>query len=179
MKLTLNRAQQRVLGLVGTPSPSDAEVLPVAHWTLSPDALQAFRAWLLVPGHLQGGPLFGIRQEETLDIRFVARNGYPLQPSACDPLSFDGSYLLGLNDALTTQSEGSCDWVGQWLMYPDRQLPDLMTDLAWVGRAQEIGLVDDLHIMVMVGWVEGQLTTRAYAYDYDLGQARLVTEGEA
>ena len=62
-------------------------------------------------------------------------------------------------------------------MSPDRRLSDLSTDLAWIERAQATGLVDDLHVMVMVGWVDGQLTLRPYSYDHDLGQAQRITVG--
>ncbi|GAA4001345.1 hypothetical protein GCM10022631_09930 [Deinococcus rubellus] len=176
MKLTLNRAQQRYLGLVGESSPSDPEVLPVSQVTFSADALRAFRPWLAVPGHWQGGTLFGTHQGDTLHIRFIARNGYPVHPSTSDPLDVDENYLLGWSDSLTAQSH-HIEWVGQWLMSPDRRLSDLSTDLAWIERAQATGLVDDLHVLVMVGWVDGQLTLRPYSYDHNLGQAQLITEG--
>ncbi len=169
MRLDLSRAQRRFLGLVGEPTPrTGTDLKALTHVGLAPSAEQTLTRLLDTPGPYRGGPLFGtLRSATHVEIRFAAGNGYRSWPSNGDPLVSDEHYLLGWSDALTTLYGLRCEWRGNWLMYPDRQLPKLNDDLIWVERARALGLVDADYLLMMVGWQDHHLTFRSYLYNHE------------
>lgn len=56
--------------------------------------------------------------------------------------------------------------MGNWLAYPDSSLGDVRQDLTWLYLGAEHGLIDDRHILLMIGWDDGALAARAYSYDF-------------
>lgn len=169
MRLDLTRAQRRFLGLVGEPTPrTGADLEAFTHVGLSPQAEETLERLLETPGRFQGGPLFcTVRSNTHFEVRFAAGNGYWPWPSISDPLLSDERYLLGWSDALTTLYGPRCEWRGNWLMYPNRQMSRLDDDLIWVERARTQSLIDREHFLMVVGWQDHHLTFRSYLYDHD------------
>lgn len=165
----LSRAQQRCLNLPGSRRPrSDDEVQPLTHVILSSPAQAFLREQLYASGAYQGGPLFGTRDRGELRVQYAAPAGYACGDSALrqQPLVLDTRYVLGWSDALAAVSQGELDWVGQWMMYPDRQLAALEHDLAWLRAGLDTALFDEEHVLLVMGWEQGELTTRGYGFDW-------------
>jgi hypothetical protein len=170
MRSNLNRAQQRFLGLVGTSHTADHDFQAVLDFCLSKEVGDTFQMALEAPGQFVGGPLFGHRKGGVVTVRYAARNGYTPKTVPDDPLVADESYVLGWADCLASIHSTKCDWVGNWMMYPDRELPDVATDLRWVERARQTRLIDQLHILMVVGWSDARVTARGYTYDHHTGR---------
>lgn len=162
------RARQRYLSLLPADSPlPDPEIGPPAQVTFAGRTQRYLRRQLAVPGRLRGGLLFGERHGEILHIVLASPLGYPWWYT--DPrqafLHPDERYLLGWSDCVEEVYGGRVDWVGNWLAYPNNTLGDIREDIRWIDLGAQHGLVDDRHLLLVVGWVEGALTVRAYGYD--------------
>jgi len=169
MRFDLNRAQQRFLGLVGTTYTASDDFQAVLDLCQTKDVSDTFQMALEAPGQLVGGPLFGHRKGGVVTVRYAARNGYTPRIVLDDPLVADEPYVLGWADCLTRIHGTKCDWIGNWMMYPNRELPDVSTDLSWVERAQRTRLIDQLHILMVVGWSDAKIRARGYTYDHHTG----------
>ena len=115
-----------------------------------------------VRGDWQGGTLFGEVDGGVLSVRLVT----PLGPPAWSqqPLAPHLPYLLGWSDGLYALHGETIDWHGNWIAAPDGQLPDERADLTWLTTGAQLGLFDDLHILVIVGLRDGYLAGRAYGW---------------
>lgn len=164
----LTRSQQRFLGLPGTRrSRSDHQAQPVEHVTLSFQVKGFLTAQLYASGTYQGGPLFGFYSQGDLAVQYAAPAGYACgDPELRErPLALDERYVLGWSDCLEAVSPGKLEWVGHWLMYPDRQLTALEQDLAWLSAGLETDLFNEEHVLLTVGWERGALSARALGYN--------------
>ncbi len=170
MRFNVNRAQRRFLGLVGTAYTAGEDFQAVLDFGNTVDVGNTFQMILEAPGQLVGGPLFGHRKGGVITVQYAARNGYLPKTAPDDPLVADESYVLGWADCLSRIHGTACDWVGNWMVYPDRELPELATDLLWVERARQTRLIDQLHLLMVVGWNDARVTARGYTYDHHTGQ---------
>lgn len=162
-----SRAQQRLIGLVGPRRPrSDEENEELTQVTLSPAAWSMLRPSLDAPGRLIGGVLYGHRLDGVLHVQLAAPGGYPWWLSAPDPLDLDPRYTLGWSDCLRAQYADAVEWAGQWLMYPDRNLPAVAADHEWMLRGAPDRLIDHEHPLLVVGYTDGHLRVRAYHFEF-------------
>ncbi|WP_216322932.1 hypothetical protein [Deinococcus aestuarii] len=125
------------------------------------------RERLYASGSYQGGPLFGFHSASDLSVQYAAPAGYICGDPELrrQPLALDERYVLGWSDCLETVSPGKLDWVGQWLMYPDRQLAPLEQDVIWLRQGLGTDLFNEDHVLLTVGWEQGRISARALGYN--------------
>lgn len=140
--------------------------MPVSRLAFTPFARRLLQRQLSLPGRLRGGLLFGRVVGTEVEVQLVSSLGsrWWLTPEL-GPLHLEAEYVLGWSDALEAEHGGQMDWVGHWIAQPDNRLPDLQADLNWLDQAARAGLVDSLHPLMVAGWEDGSLHTRAYAHD--------------
>jgi hypothetical protein len=163
------RARQRYLGLLPNERPIlDEDLVPLERVTLVSAARHSLRRQLYVPGRLRGGLLFGRCRDGTMEVMLATPMGYPWWYSNPSDalLAHDERYVLGWSDCIETIHGGTVDWVGNWLAYPDSTLGAVCQDLTWLHLGVEHGLIDDRHILLMIGWNDGALAARAHSYDF-------------
>lgn len=169
----LLRAEQRFLGLIGDRPPrTDAAAAPVETIEIfRPGAGAALKRLLSCTGRMQGGLLFGTRDEGTLVAGFAAPAGVRPWLRSDDPLQMDAAYVLGWTDCLRdaysiTPGEKPMEWIGNWIAYPDSRLHSPNEDLPWITAGATRGLCDEDHPLLFVGWQESTLGMAAYLFDY-------------
>lgn len=163
------RARLRYFGeLPDDRSISDEDLVPLDGVSLGKHARHSLRRQLYVPGRLRGGLLFGMYKDGILEVTLATPMGYPWWYSSPNDalLGLDERYVLGWSDCIETIHGGKVDWVGNWLAYPDSSLGDVRQDLTWLYLGAEHGLIDDRHVLLMIGWDDGALAARAYTYDF-------------
>jgi len=164
------RAHQRYLAQLPVRRQlSDEEYAPLEHVRFESSARQRLLRHLYAPGRLRGGPLFGVKEGDTLRVQLVASSGYPwwsAEPSAI-PLEPDERYTLGWSDCLEAMYDGEIDWIGNWLARADSSFGDVCEEQAWAALGVRQGLFDTRHALVVVGWSEAALTGRAYMNDFE------------
>ena len=157
------RAQQRLLGITGPRQRrTDAENEGLTEVVLSPAAWTQLDAPLHAPGRLSGGLLYGFRLNGVLYVQLVAPGGYAWWWEDQNPLNLDPRYTLGWSDGLRAVYGDALGWVGQWLMYPDRQLGAVALDHAWMSQGMSTRLTDQEHPLLIVGYKDGLIDVRAY-----------------
>lgn len=163
------RARQRYLGLLPDERPTyDEDLIPFEGVAFTREARHFLRRQLSISGRLRGGLLFGAQKGKTLEVMLASSMGYPwwYADQQQTPLHLDERYILGWSDCVEALHGGRVDWVGNWLAYPNSTLDDECEDLTWLDLGTKHGLFDDRHVLVVVGWVDGSLTGRAYRYDF-------------
>lgn len=169
MQFEMLRAHQRYLPLIGQRQRrTDTDFAPPQSVQVEAPAKAILLNALEAQGALRGGPLFGKREASTLQIRYANQAGYSAR-SARDPLALDPCYLLGLTDAYR-QCDPALDWVGHWMTWPDSQLPGQRELLYWYDEAHDLQLVSPEHCLLLVGWVDQQLTALAAVTDETTGE---------
>ncbi|WP_216325661.1 hypothetical protein [Deinococcus aestuarii] len=158
----MSRVHARFLGLLAQPvsPPVNSPLTRSVH--VHQRARATLQAQLAASGRWRGGLLFGHAEDDVLHVHFAAPQGYAWWPTCQTPLQVDPHYALGWADALAAASEQPVDWVGSWIMYPDSQLGGIEADLVWLHAGRTTALVDDLHLLMSVGWSDGRLSATAY-----------------
>ncbi|MFT2722252.1 hypothetical protein ACMT4L_19880 [Deinococcus sp. A31D244] len=167
--LFLSRAHRRYLNVLPTAQPGGDEFVLLKSVVLQGPAVSVLRAALDLQAP-RTGALFGMRQGGDLSVQYVATGGL----AALEPFSIEPVYLLGLTDAYR-QVDPRLDWVGHWVTVPEDAFPEAVGTLALFREAQAQGLVDRDHPLLIVGWVDGQLTVRAVAAGEGRGEGREVS----
>lgn len=170
----LTRPQQRFLGLSGPRrSRSDAQAQPIEHVAFSFQARAFLIEQLYASGTYRGGPLFGFQSAGDLSVQIAAPAGYPCGDPELrqQPLALDERYVLGWSDCLEAVYPGKLDWIGHWLMFPDRQLAALEQDVTWLRQGLETDLFNEEHVLLTVGWEQGRLSARVLGYNRQSRQA--------
>lgn len=177
MPFELARAHQRFLRLTGQRRPrSDAEVTPPAEVKVADQARAFFGQALEAGGSHQGGALFGRLYNGVITVEYAVPGGYACWPfpGQDSPLMLDERYLLGLTDAFRASSTDSIDWVGNWLTFPNSELPAQSEAFTWFDQAALVKLVDAEHCLLMVGWAESRLAAHACVTGEHLNQIVLL-----
>lgn len=146
----MTRLHQRLLGWLTPDTTPAIDTQPLRTVTWSAAASAQLRQ--LTDSYLSdtGGPLFGLRIEDQLQVLHLGRSSY------CISSEPDPAYLLGIADTLrTTMPEA--EWCGWWTMSVDRQLGSA-TPLPTVAHG-----VDLYHCTF--GFEDGQLTTCVTWFD--------------
>lgn len=167
MRLDLSRAHRRFLGLTAHgESPRPEELVSIGQVEITPLARASLEAQLGAPGRYRGGALLGYRENGAIVVLHATSSGYTCwHEQEHGPLDLDERYLLGWLDGLRDKADppSSVDWVGNWLSYPDSHLGDrLENDVEWINQASQTRLIDAEHCLLIVGWEDGALGTRAY-----------------
>lgn len=164
------RTDRYFLRVIGDPIPG-AEPVPIKTASLhSVGAGAALERILSCPGRMQGGLLFGYRDAEDIRIGFASPAGVRPWHLSADPTDMDAGYVLGWMDCLRdaysiTPGADPIDWIGNWIAYPDGRLHTPEEDHHWFQVGRQKGLFDEEHLMLVVGWQNGQLGWNAYIYD--------------
>jgi len=164
MPFELSRAHKRFLRLTGQRCPrSDAENTPPAGIEVTDQPRGFFRQALEAGGSHRGGALFGRLYNGLITVKYAMPSGYICwpQPGQDSPLMLDRRYMLGLTDAFQASSPEPIDWVGNWLIFPNSELPAQSEAVAWFDQAALTKLVDAEHCLLMVGWSESRLAAHA------------------
>ncbi|MCD0158221.1 MULTISPECIES: hypothetical protein [unclassified Deinococcus] len=136
---------------------------------ISPSVARNLQRQLYSPARLRGGLLFGHQRGETLHIMLASTLGrsawYGKSRKAM--LEVDARFTLGWSEALRDILGGTADWMGNWLMYDDSQMHGQRKDGRWFRSGQRLGLFDEGHVLIVVGWEEGCFACRAYRRDVD------------
>jgi hypothetical protein len=162
------RARQRFLGLSPDHRPqSDEDVILPEQVQFASGARCQLRQQLCAPGRLRGGLLFGSLRAGILDVLLASPMGLPWWYTDVDDavLTVDERYAFGWSDCVAAVHGEQVDWQGNWIAYPDSSLPDVREDLTWLHLGASLGLFDDYHVLVVVGWEHGRLAGRAYSID--------------
>lgn len=160
-----SRVHTRVFGF---PLPSLAQdEFPVPERVrVDPRVRRFFLAQLTLPGTYRSGPLFGPAHLEggVQTFSAAAREGYPgLQPHLGEvPFAPDWHYLLGLVDALSDHGRHDVDWSGTWLMAPNNRPGTWAEHEAWLIQAHELALIDEQHVLMLVGVDDGRVVHAPY-----------------
>lgn len=159
------RVYQWYLDGVHPPPHSTLDHALPEHLHITTHATRFLRQQLELPGKTRGGMLFGISNGDTLEVHLATRLGHPAteRDRVLEP---DRGYALGVSEALSALGKGNWDWCGNWLSYPHVHLEGIRTDLNWLIRGARQGLVDEEHPLLVVGWLEGILTVRAYVLEF-------------
>ncbi|MFB9995121.1 hypothetical protein ACFFLM_24530 [Deinococcus oregonensis] len=169
----VSRARQRFLGLTSDDPRPDDQGRPPEVIELTADVQRRLLASLYAPGAFRSGPLFGTRREGLRHITDATRGVPPgLFPDDSTVFPLEAGYVLGCSDALTARDQ-ALDWLGQWLMAPDRRLGSPAEHAAWLSQAQALALVDEDTFVLILGIEEDSLEYRAYVL---LGQRALSVE---
>lgn len=152
---------------------SDEEAAPLEGVRILGEARTFLRRQLDMPGRLRGGLLFGARIGRDLHVETASGMGLPAwyPEPGLGVLEVDQRYVMGWSDCLEGLFGGRLDWVGNWLAFEDNRLPGVREDLRWLARGARLGLFDDGHPLVVLGWTDGSLEGRAYAFDLGEPQA--------
>lgn len=110
-------------------------------------------------GQTRSGLVFGSVENRTLTLTLTTAARWPGLTS--DPLHIERAYLLGASDAVGFAFEGQVDWWGLWIIGADGQAGPTRRVLRWYERAVRRGLVDDRTLLVVAGFQDGLLSTRA------------------
>ena len=132
---------------------------------LSALAVKFFKRQLHLPSRARGGLLFGHHHEDALRVLLAGSCGLPVWARGDEEravLDVDARFALGWSEAVSELLQGHADWCGNWLVHPDEQLAGHGRDHHWFRLGLRRGLVDDRHILLIVGYQYGQLNARAY-----------------
>lgn len=169
----LLRAERRFLCLVGDlPPRTDAEAAPIESIEIyRRGAGAALKRMLSCTGRMQGGLLYGTRDEGALVVGFATPAGVRPWLQGENPLEIDASYALGWTDCLRdaysiTPGDQPVEWIGNWIAYPDSRLHSPHEDLPWITAGATQGLCDEEHPLLFVGWEESTLGMAAYLFDH-------------
>lgn len=172
-RFELRRAHQFYLPLLSqrVPQPDAEAPEPTSTVQVMPTAKAQLRGVLYSHGEHRGGPLFG-KRGEPFEIHHAHLGGYSSLLKH-DPLACSAEYLLGLTDAYR-QCQPELDWVGHWLVWPNRRQPNLTDALEWIERAHELSLVSEEHCFFIVSWDEGRLSGSVAFAETDQRECRWV-----
>ncbi|WP_157448803.1 hypothetical protein [Deinococcus peraridilitoris] len=118
-----------------------------------------------LPGRTRGGLIFGHHFQDTLHVLLAGTSGLPWwykHDEERGVLDIDARFTLGWSEAVGEVLQGHADWCGNWLIHSDEQLAEAERDAAWFRRGLKLGLFDDRHILMVVGFEEGLFWVRAY-----------------
>jgi len=133
---------------------------------LSPAAWGGLKPSLDAPGNFTGGPLYGFRSGGILYVQLAAPGGYPWWSEERSPLDLDARYSLGWSDCLRTMTGDDLGWIGQWLMYPDRNFPSIAVDHNWMLQGILTRLIDHEFPLLVMGYHDGARSVRAHRFEY-------------
>lgn len=159
-----SRVHTRVFGF---PLPNLLDDFPVPERVrLETRVRRYFLALLTLPGTYRSGLLFGpARPVDGVQVfSAAAREGYPgLQARLGEaPFTPDWRYLLGLVDALSDHGRTDVDWTGTWLMAPNNRPGSWAEHEAWLIQAHELALIDEQHVLLIVGVDDGRVVYAPY-----------------
>lgn len=171
-----NRVYQHFLGLTDDGPPFQRPDRPPHTVHLLDGPRTYVRHQAEVPGRYRSGPLFGRWAGEQLVVIHVTM-ARPCGLTTGDdvPFALHADYLLGWMDALRS-FDRSIDWIGHWLMTPDRSMPDHDDQLRLLRQAAGLGLVTADLPVVFFGWRRFDLQAEAFTYTPSLGATPVVVE---
>lgn len=73
-------------------------------------------------------------------------------------------YMIGFSAALNMMALRNIDWVGQWVVLPGGNMADGAERRSLLKKAAALGLVDQHHVMVFIGWAEGKIMSDTYIW---------------
>lgn len=144
----------------GIGSPDSAGYVRSVHFSKS--GLSSLRQISRTTGTLRTGLLFGKKVEERIEVSYVTPRCSPdlLHQQACQ---VDPGYILGASDVARMTMGEDVDWIGNWLMYPDRSLdPTLLNHT--LEEARRGGLLSIHHILVVLWRQQNVLEGGAYIW---------------
>ena len=115
--------------------------------------------------------LFGYSEDEVLHVLLASTAGLSswYEADARVALNIDPRFALGWGEALRGLFGSRLDWIGNWVIHPDAQLKSSKRDLRRFRGGFESGLIDDRSILLVVGYMDGTLRTRAYSQVFEEG----------
>lgn len=145
-----------------SPEPGSPERVQLRH-----DVTRHLHRQLHRPARTRGGLLFGQFTAGTLSVLLASSASPP--PCATsgergEP-GVDHGFALGWSEAVGALWGGQIDWVGHWAAHEDGQVGSRGRDRRLLRRGRRVGLVNDRHVLVIPGWIDGELTFRAYVED--------------
>jgi hypothetical protein len=124
---------------------------------------------LYAPARARGGMLFGYMDGSCLRIVLVSSVGEPrwYAGGPRSVLEVDTRFTLGWSEALFNTFQGRLDWCGNWMAHPDGELRGTRRDERLYKKGLRQGFFDDRSVLLLVGWMDGAFTLRAYRRDPD------------